>query len=46
MAPLLNGQKLEQNPGESEGQGSLVCYTKEIGNDLATEQQNQREELS
>ena len=42
----LNGQKLEQNPGESEGQGSLVWYTKEIENDLATEQQNQREELS
>ena len=39
-----------KTPGENEGQGSLLCHSsrgrKETGNDLATEQQNQREELS
>ena len=25
MAPLTNGHKFEQTPGDSEGQGSLVC---------------------
>ena len=24
--PLLNGREFEQTPGDSEGQGSLVCY--------------------
>ena len=23
----LNGQEFEQTPGDSEGQGSLVCYS-------------------
>ena len=44
------GHGFEQTPGENEGQGSLLCHSsrgrKETGNDLATEQQNQREELS
>ena len=25
MASLINGRKFEQVPGDSEGQGSLVC---------------------
>ena len=38
----LNGHESEQTPGESEGQGSLVCYSPwgcRVRHDLATEQQ-------
>ena len=38
----LNGHEFEQTPGDSEGQGSLVCYSlrgHKIGHDLAAEQQ-------
>ena len=41
----LNGRKLEQAPGDSKGQGSLVCYSlsghKELDT-IATEQQQKR----
>ena len=41
---LLNGYEFEQTLGDSEGQGSLVCYSswghKELGN-LATEKMNE-----
>jgi len=38
----LNGYKLEQTPGDSEGQGSLACCSSwgcRVGYDLLTEQQ-------
>jgi len=40
----FNGQKFEQTPGDSEGQGSLVCCMQSMGSHkvrhgLATEQQ-------
>ena len=38
----LNGHESEQTPGDSEGQGSLVCYSarsRRARHDLATEQQ-------
>ena len=39
----LNGHEFEQTPGDSEGQGSLVCYSawgcKKVGHNLVTEQQ-------
>ena len=39
----LEGHELEQTPGDSKGQGSLVCYSswscKGVGQDLATEKQ-------
>ena len=41
----LNGHELEQTPGDSEGQGSLVCcspWGHRVGHDLVTEQQQQR----
>ena len=38
----LNGHQFEQSLGDSEGQGSLACYSpsglKELGPDLETEQ--------
>ena len=39
----LNGYEFEQTPGDSEGQGSLMCcspWGQIAGHDLATEQQN------
>ena len=40
----LNGHEFEQTPGDSEGQGSLTCYSpwgcKESDTTLVTEQQN------
>ena len=41
----LNGHEFEQNPGDSEGQGSLACSpvcseSKRVGHSLATEQQH------
>ena len=43
---LLNKNEFEQTPGDSEGQGSLVCCMQSmgfqrVGNDLASEQQQQ-----
>ena len=40
----LNGHEFEQTPGDSEGQGSLLCYIQSmglqgVGHDLGTEQQ-------
>ena len=39
----LNGHESEQTPGDSEGQGSLVCRgplgSQRVGHDLVTEQQ-------
>ena len=39
----LNGHESEQTPGDSEGQGSLVCCgplgSQRVGHDLVTEQQ-------
>ena len=38
----LNGHEFEQSLGDSEGQGSLVCYSpwgQRVRHDLATEQQ-------
>ena len=35
----LNGHESEQTPGDSEGQGSLVCCSP-WGHDLVTEQKN------
>ena len=38
----LSGHESEQTPGESEGQGSLVCYSPwvfRVGHALVTEQQ-------
>ena len=40
----LNGHGSEQTPGDSEGQGSLVCCTpwgRKAGHDLLTQQQQQ-----
>ena len=41
-----NGYEFEQTPGESEGQGSAVCFSAQghrVGhNDLVAEQQQQR----
>ena len=41
----LNGHEPEQTLGDSEGQGSLVCYSswgwKRVGHDLVTKQQQQ-----
>ena len=39
----LNGHEFEQTPGDSEGQGSLLCYVQSMGlqgvrHDLGTEQ--------
>ena len=42
----LNGHEFEQTPGESEGQGSLVCcspWGRRVGHQLATEQQQSSE---
>ena len=42
----LNGHVFEQTPGDSEGQGSLVCCSPwrcRVRQDLATEQQQQTE---
>ena len=37
---LLNGHEFEQTPGDSEGQGSLMCFSlwghKRVGHDLMT----------
>ena len=44
--PWLNGDKFEQAPGDSEGQGSLVCCSprgRRVRHNLVTEQQRQRE---
>ena len=41
---LFNGHESEQTPGDSEGQGSLVCCSPwgcRVGHDLATDQQQQ-----
>ena len=41
----LNGLECEQTPGNSEGQGSLECYSPwgcRVGYDLAAKQQQQR----
>ena len=36
----LDGHEFEQAPGDSEGQGSLVCCSSQrVGHDLATEEQ-------
>ena len=38
----LNGHEFEQTVGDSEGQGSLECYSSwghRVGHDLVTEQQ-------
>ena len=36
----LDGHEFEQIPGDSEGQGSLVCCrSQKVGHDLVTEQQ-------
>ena len=38
----LNGSESEQTPGDSEGQGNLVCcspWGHRVGHDLTTEQQ-------
>ena len=39
---LLNGHEFEQIPGDSKGQGSLICFSpwghKIVGHDLMTEQ--------
>ena len=38
----LNGHEFEQTLGDTEGQGSLACYSHgvgSVGHDLATEQQ-------
>ena len=40
----LSGHEFEQTPGDSEGQGSLVCsipWGRRVGHDLATEQQKE-----
>ena len=41
---LLNGHEFEQTPGDSEGQGSLVCCSpwgsQRVRHDLATEPQH------
>ena len=40
----INGHESEQTPGDSEGQGSLACYSpwgRRVGHNLATEQQQQ-----
>ena len=42
----LTGYEFVQSPGDSEGQGSLACLSpggasQRVGNDLATEQQQQ-----
>ena len=41
----LNGHESEQTPGDSKGQGSLVCCSfmglQRVGRDLVTEQQKQ-----
>ena len=38
----LSGHEFEQTPGDSEGQGSLMCFSpwghKRVGHDLMTEQ--------
>ena len=42
----LNGHESEQTPGDSEGQGSLVCCSPggdRVAHDLATEQQQQQQ---
>ena len=40
MHHRLNGHEFEQIPGDSEGQGSLVCCSSQrVGHDLATEEQ-------
>ena len=40
----LNRHEFEQTPGDSEGQGNLVCYSpwgpQRIGHNLVTEQQH------
>ena len=33
----LNGPEFEQTPGDSEGQGTLVCYSPRVANTLKTE---------
>ena len=41
----INGHEFEQSPGDSEGEGSLVCCSScghRVGHDLAIEQQQQR----
>ena len=40
----LSGHEFEQTPGDSEGQGSLVCCSSwgRVGPDLVAEQQQQR----
>ena len=35
----LNGHEFEQTPGQSDGQGSLMCCSPWVTHDLATEQQ-------
>ena len=40
----LNGHEFEQTPGDSEGQGSLACYSSwdhRVRHDLAAERQQQ-----
>ena len=42
----LNGHKFEQTPGDSEGQGSLSCYSpwgSRVRRELMTEPQNNNE---
>ena len=46
---LLNGHEFEQTPGDSDGQGSLECYSPwdhRVERDLAAEQQQSLEESS
>ena len=42
----LIGYDFVQSPGDSEGQGSLACFSpggsQRVGNDLATEQQHKQ----
>ena len=45
----LNGQKFEQTLVDTEGQGSLMCFSSwgdRVGQDLATEQQQQQHQQS
>ena len=43
----LNGHESEQTQGDSEGQGSLACYSpwgRRVRHDLVTEQQQQQQQ--
>ena len=45
---IFNGHEFQQTPGDSEGQGSLVCCSSwghRVGHDLVTEQQQQQQNV-